>query len=387
MNFIGGIRLTDLVDIAVVAVLIAVAIGWLRRTRARMALFGLGILGAVYVTARFVGLQLTAWILQGFFAVLVIVLIVIFQEDIRRFFEQVAVWGLRRRAPVPPAGSADVILGAVTRLARSRSGAILVFPGRGPLDRHLEGGVPADARISEPLLLSIFDSHSPGHDGAVVVRGERIERFAVRLPLTTHQEALGPRGTRHAAAIGLSERCDALAVVVSEERGEVSTARNGVLHTLRSPADLAGELRAFLAEAAGDAPTRRPGERWAESVLALLLAILLWMVFAFGSTVIEVTRRAPVVAENVPPGYTIERVDPSEVELTLSGRRRDLYFSKPGDFRVRLDAFLVQFGRRELPLATDRVRVPRNVRVLQIRPDQVNLDVIGPPSPTTGEKR
>jgi DNA integrity scanning protein DisA with diadenylate cyclase activity len=97
--------------------------------------------------------------------------------------------------------------------------------------------------VSEPLLLSLFDPGSPGHDGTVLLRGSAVERFAVHLPLSADHAALGPGGTRHAAALGLAERCDAICLVVSEERGTVSVARDGQIRTLARPEDLLLELR------------------------------------------------------------------------------------------------------------------------------------------------
>ena len=130
-----------------------------------------------------------------------------------------------------------------------------MLPQREPIESHVEGGIALDGRLSEPLLLSLFDPSSPGHDGAVILRGAQIERFAVHLPLSVNRAALGPGGTRHAAALGLSERCDAICIVVSEERGTVSVARDGLLRVLARPQDLALELRRGARRARGGGAT------------------------------------------------------------------------------------------------------------------------------------
>jgi len=241
----------DLVDIATVGVLLFLAIRFVRRTRGRRALTGLTLLGGVYLLARALDLQLTASLFQGFFAVLVLVFVVVFQEDLRRLFEQLG--SLRRRGSRDRRGVdvSDVIVRAVARLAATRTGALIVLPQREPIESHVEGGIPIDGRLSEPLLLSIFDASSPGHDGAVVLRGAWIERFAVHLPLSVNRAALGPGGTRHAAALGISERCDAICVVVSEERGTVSVARDGALRVEAETIRIvrAGDVTALRAHA------------------------------------------------------------------------------------------------------------------------------------------
>ncbi|UCE85770.1 MAG: hypothetical protein JSU66_15810 [Deltaproteobacteria bacterium] len=131
-------RLTDVLDVSLVALILWAGIVWLRHTRARLALIGVMIVAAVYLAARRLDLELTAWILQGFFAVLVLILVVVFQDDLRRLFEQLAVWGLRRKPPATPLGVIDTLARAVARLAETRTGGLIVIPGREPLERHVE---------------------------------------------------------------------------------------------------------------------------------------------------------------------------------------------------------------------------------------------------------
>ena len=171
--------LGDLVDVLVVAALVWLALRYLRRTRAGPALLGLAMLGGVYLVANWFSLELTAALFQAFFAVLVLVMVVVFQDDLRRFFEQIGALGSRRRNREQRApDSLDVVARAVARLAASHTGALIVIAGREPMERHLEGGIALAGRLSEPLLLSLFDTSSPGHDGAAILRGALVERFA-----------------------------------------------------------------------------------------------------------------------------------------------------------------------------------------------------------------
>jgi hypothetical protein len=248
------------------------------------------------------------------------------------------------------------------------------------VDSHVEGGLMLDARLTEPLLLSLFDPHSPGHDGAVILAGDRATRFAVHLPLSTAHGRLGQRGTRHAAALGLAERTDALCIVVSEERGTVSVARDGRLRTLRTPQEVGDEIRGFLrrlAPAAGEpAPwVRRILETWREALLALPVAALLWFLAVPGATVTEVDREALVTVAGVPAAYEVQTVDPPSVRVTLSGRRRDLYFLGSSPVEVRVDAILVELGRRSFTLTPANVRPPPDVEVRAIRPDTVKISL------------
>jgi uncharacterized protein (TIGR00159 family) len=366
----------DLVDIATVGVLLWLAIRFVRRTRGRRALTGLTLLGGVYLLARALDLQLTASLFQGFFAVLVLVIVVVFQEDLRRLFEQLGTLrggGARARRGVDVN---DVIVRAVARLAANRVGALIVLPRREPIESHVEGGIALDGRLSEPLLLSIFDASSPGHDGAVILRGSQIERFAVHLPLSVNRAALGPGGTRHAAALGLSERCDATCVVVSEERGTVSVARDGEMRVLARPQDLAHELLA--ARGTHEAQVRQPWWReraGVDAVLAAAGALALWFVFVPGSALTEVTVPAAVKITNLPDELELESVDPAEVQVTLRGLRRELVLSEPDQVTVRVDGFLARMGRRTFAIAEDSVRRPEALDVVAVHPDRVKVSL------------
>jgi uncharacterized protein (TIGR00159 family) len=368
----------DVGDILLVALMLFGVILWLRRTRARRALLGLIAVVPVYLVAAGLEFQVTLRMVQGFLAVLVIVLVVVFQDDLRRFFERIGTWGLGERPALPSFDAVDALARTAGRLAETRSGALIVIPGGDPLDRHLEGGVGLQAQLSEPLLLSLFDTGSPGHDGAIVVSGDRVESFAVHLPLSTDHVAVGAGGTRHAAALGLAERCDALCIVVSEERGTISVARDGRLRVLQGAQELAGELRGFIARSTrgSEAPSLRwktVTRSWREAGLALGLGLALWFVFVPGSQSAVIVRSALVAVENLPMDYELVGIEPAEVQVSLSGPRR--LFLGGGRLRVRLDAWYVQLGRRTFQVTPAEVEHPPGFAVRGIAPETVRLTV------------
>ena len=382
IDLLRDVGLLDLVDIGVVAALAWVGLRLVRRTRARPALLGLGTLGAIYLAARQLGLQLTAAIFQAFFAVLVLVLVVVFQDDLRRIFEQVGAWVSRRRGEEPAGGPGDVLVRAVEQLAALRTGALIVVPGRELIDRHVEGGVELDGRISEPLLLSLFDASSPGHDGAVVLANDRVVRFAVHLPLSTDREQLAGLGTRHAAALGLSERTDALCIVVSEERGTISIASGGTLRGVERPRALAIELRKHQRPP----PEQKSAKGWLQprfrdALLAIGIAAGLWVVQVPGSVVTEVEVEAPVLVEKLPAELRLEGIEPDRVIIRLAGRRRDLVLARNGTVEVRVDALLARLGRRTFQITPALVEHPEGLEVTSIRPDRVKISIVEAESP------
>lgn len=177
-----NITFSEIIDVIFVAVLIYTATVWAQRTRAAFVVRGILVLGSIYLVARLLDLQMTAWVFQGFFAVFLIMIVVIFQEELRQIFERIAVWSLtRRRTPALRSSTADILVRTVDDLAKEKTGALIVIRGNDPIERHITGGIPLDGRVSEPLLRSIFDTHSPGHDGAVLIEQNRVTRFAVHL--------------------------------------------------------------------------------------------------------------------------------------------------------------------------------------------------------------
>lgn len=373
-----GVGLVDILDVAFVSVLLYAGIVALRHARAGLAVVGMGMFILASLIAREVGMQLTAWLLQGFLAIFVVVLVVLFQSELRQVFERIAGLGLRRGRPDPPGDHvASAIARACSELARRRVGALLVLEGDESVDRFVTGGTMLDGIPSDVLLLSLFEPSSPAHDGALVIRGARIVRFAAHLPLSDDREQLARRGTRHAAALGLAERTDALCIVVSEERGTISIARDGRLRELASPDALVDALHAFRrGNAVRSRRERLIGalrERWGERLAAVGLAAALWLVLVPGAQTIEVGYDVPIVVQNVPEGWVLDRVEPDHTRVVLSGPRRAFVFVDPGDVGIEIDAIVAALGRRTFELGEPQVRRPAALQLLRVDPARVKL--------------
>ncbi len=365
----------DVLDIAIVAALGWLLIRYMRATHARAAVVGLAVLGAIYFFATRLELEVTASILRAFFAVLVLILVVVFQDDLRRVFEQLGRFRPgQTQAPVDDEAH-DSLVRTVARLASTRTGALIVLPGEETLDRYLEGGVRLAGRLSEPLLLSIFDASSPGHDGAVLIRGDVVERFAIHLPLSGNHAELGAGGTRHAAALGLSERCDAICIAVSEERGTVSVARGGQLRVLSRPEDLALELRGADDDESDEAAPWWYGRR--DALFAIAGSVALWVLFVFGSDLHEATVTASVRINNLPDDLVLESVQPGTLEVKLRGQRRDFLLTEQDGVSVEIDAYLARLGRRTFSVSVDDVKKPNDLSIVDINPERVRISLRG----------
>ena len=363
-----------------VAVLLYTAIAFLKQTRAAFIIRGIFILAAIYIFARYLDLQLTAWLFQGFFAIFLIIIVVIFQEELRQIFERIAVWSLTSEDPSLRSDAADILIGTVADLAKDKIGALIVIEGKDPIARHIMGGIELEGKISEPLLKSIFDPHSPGHDGAVIIRNDQIARFAAHLPLSKDFRQLARVGTRHGAALGLAELSDALCIVVSEERGKISVARDGRLRQVDNTQELVSILQRFLREKYP--PSEHRGftfslvrENWLAKLVTFSLAVGLWYVLVPGSSTIEVTYRLPVQVENLPAELRVDEVQPNEVSATFTGPKRTFYFFDPGRLKVTVDLSSAEAGRKTMRLSEQNIRLPQNLILQQLNPVTVRISI------------
>jgi diadenylate cyclase len=237
------IGLRDLLDIALIAAIICWLLVWLRGTSAMSLLRGVAIVAALaLVLGNLFDLTVVNWLLRNSLTGLLIAIPIIFQPEIRRALERVGRTGIRTwRGRPTDEGLNAVIATTAGECSRLHQGALIILEGETGLQEYAASGVRLDALPSVPLFLSIFYSNSPLHDGAVIIREGKIAAASCMLPLSESAVSYAT-GTRHRAALGISERTDALAVVVSEETGEVSIAFNGRLSRLPDPSLLLPEL-------------------------------------------------------------------------------------------------------------------------------------------------
>ncbi len=374
------VRLVDLVDIVLVAALVTGLLVWVRKIRVGRVAGGLVVVVAVYLGARYLGLSLLSGLFEGTFALFILIGVVIFQRELRRSFETMWLPGFDRSGLVTSQQGQDVLVETLFSFASRGVGALIVMPGKESVEPHVSGGVELSGKLSRPLLHSIFDPHSPGHDGASILEGDRIARFAVHLPLSTNYQLLEDMGTRHAAALGLSEHCDAVCLVVSEERRLVSVARAGELTVMRS----APELRALLEEAQSPEKSELRSESnllawlrryWVESFLSLAVVAGLWFVLISGSVSIERTYQLPVRVVDVPTELELLAVRPEMVAVTFRGPSRDLRAATASDFDVTVDVALARIGQRGFAIRPEDIQRPPVLEIIEIQPGRIELTV------------
>ena len=247
-HFIGvfrSIQFKDIIDILVVAFLIYRILLLLQGTKALQMLAGLTVIILLYFFSEIFELLTLNWILHTFMSSLLILIIIVFQDDIRKALAKIGTVPIAR-IQTEYSFSIEEVVKAVTKLAEKKVGALIVFEREISLRDYLEGAVLLDAKVSEELLISIFNPKSPLHDGAVVISGGKLVAAGVVLPLSTNPDIAKDLGTRHRAGIGITEVSDAVSVIVSEERGEISLAVGGKISRDITPATLRKMLSQLL---------------------------------------------------------------------------------------------------------------------------------------------
>lgn len=243
VDIISELRWQDIFDIVLVTIIFYRILLIIKGTKAEKMLLGLGVLVIISFFSKYLELYTLDWIVSSFWGQVVIVVIVIFQPEIRRALARMGETSiLQSLTPAEELKSLEEIIRAIISLSNKKIGALIVIERDVSIKDYVEIGVPLDAKISKELLLSIFHPTSPIHDGAVVIKGNRVIAAGCFLPISLEAELSKDFGTRHRAGIGITEETDAVSLVVSEETGAISVGVNGKMESNFDMNTLRGKL-------------------------------------------------------------------------------------------------------------------------------------------------
>jgi len=360
--------------------LITTGIFFLYRTLLRLGTWKImaGILMAlvVFILANALNLKGIEWIYHNVSNVAVLGLIIIFQPELRKVLE--------KAVSVPPQRLKDqdialqsLIGETLMKLAQERCGAIIVFPGKEPIKEKISGGYQLNAVPSLPLILSIFDPNSPGHDGAVIIEGSKLTQFGVRLPMSQSTRLSEEYGTRHHAAMGLAEQTDALALVVSEERGTVSVFTNGEMQPMRTADEITQAIIAHQREMGflnrDSAPKIRKRTIFQISA-SLLIAVVFWSSLIVSQREV-VERVLPVNIDYTAPQGDLVLVGekPNEIKLYLSGPKSEIDNLATNPPSVKIDLSKMAKGSQTIIITSANLQLPKGITLLDTSPQQLKL--------------
>ena len=380
----------DIVDILFLAIVAYQLYVWFRGTRALRVLIGLVVLGGVYSLAKLWGLFLTTWVFQILWQVLIILLLILFQSEIRQVLEKVSpLRFLRSRRRVSSDALAKELAEVVFDLAREGTGALIVLERDNNPSEFLSAGQTIMALPNSVLIKSIFNHHAPAHDGAIILSQGRLTQMGCILPLSERENIPEQYGTRHRAALGLSERTDAVCIVVSEERGEVSTVVGGEITNQETPKVLASRIKDWFSIPEIPGPTFQGFlkgafvQNWGPKLGALILITLAWLILASQQEV-KTNITAQIRYSNLPSELVLDKSSTQAVRLTLSGRRHSIKALGNQEVRVQVGVGRLSAGTHTIRLSAKNVDLPLGIVIDQVIPQDVEVvlksrAVSGPP--------
>lgn len=375
LSFLLSIRWQDIVDVLLNSYILFRLYILFRGTMVIRVIAGLALLYMFQRVAVALGLIVTSWAMQGIIAVAALIIVIVFRNEIRNVLQaknlRALLWEFPQKSERTPI---DAIVEGVYELTRGRIGALMVLPGKDDLEEAVQGGVEWGGKISKEMLLSIFWNGNPVHDGAAILQGNRIPRVGTILPLSQRNDLPQYYGTRHRAAAGLAEKSDALILVVSEERGEVTAAKGSDITHIDDNLALRKVLQDHLGVVshplAGSERQRR--ELVVAAAICVLCMSAVWFSFAKGMetlTSIEV----PLEYLNRDANMQIVSTSANTVRLYLSGSSALLNSLRLDQVKAKLDLGKAVNGENHFSLGADNVVFPPGLRLNRIEPSEVNV--------------
>ena len=381
------IRWQSVADFLVLAVAFYALLRWARSARAMRIALGVVGLHALALLARRLDLVVTSWVLDAAAILAVLVLLLVFQPELRRAFMRLdTAFKHWPRPAVVGRTTTQSIAKAAFVMARDRIGALIVIARQDSINELLDGGVALGAAVSPELLEALFQKVSPLHDGAVIIQGDQLVRANVVLPLTQRRDVPTFYGTRHRAALGLAERSDALVVVVSEERAEVTLMNGGKIRQIADAAQLASALDGLLSPSAVKIEARLHRLLHANLGLkfsALGLAGVIWaMSFLAAGTTIR-TMTVPIELSDVPAGTQVTTQSADTLEIQVRGSPWVMDSVSLGRLVGRFDLGYLQPGWHTLRFQPQSLDLPPGIVVDRVTPATIRVEValLTPPHP------
>jgi len=371
------IRWQDVADIIIMSFLVYQLYSWFKHSKAFQVVIGLSSLGVVYLVTKNLGFFMTSWILQELGTVIFVLIIVIFQAEIRQALYRIS--PLRRifgRQDSSPSLDFTELSNAVFLLAASKTGAIIVFQRSEPIAEYITNGVPLDSSVNGHLIGCIFQDGSPLHDGALIIKNGRVVTASCHLPLSSSHAIPQHFGTRHRAGLGIAERSDAAVVIVSEERGEVSLALAHVIEKIDSAEELASRLASLLLlpdreEVHITMVKRIFGNFWPKLATVALVFICWLIITARQGEITSIT--VPVQFRNSPETLLLRNSSSEEVELQLKTFSSLIRLPKEGELAAEIDLSKTRVGNNKILFKKDDFALPSGVVITRINPSSIRV--------------
>jgi diadenylate cyclase len=383
-----NISLVEILDIALVSVGIYVVLLFIKQTRSYFLIGVASILIIISVLSQNLDLSLTRAILQPVSTLIFIVIAIVFQREIRRFFKWIAtgqshIFSFSPNKQITKGASGE-IAEALLFMAEKKIGGIIVFTGKQEIDDFLEGGQPLGGQITKEIILSIFDTSSAGHDGAIIVDNDSIKMFGVHLPLARDYSDYRKAGTRHRASAGITEDTDAIAFTVSEERGSISVYREGKATVVKDEEELRNILKGLTGEMEDEQTNFWKYflfNNLGAKATALSITLIIWILLTVQTGITQKEYTIPVSFQFIPNNLELDsKSGLKQITVTLEGKTRDINLVDPDKLEAKIDAKNFKAGYEDVTLTKSMINAPAFVDVVTISPKDISINLLDKPA-------
>ena len=374
-----NLRVNDLVDISLFSCFVYYVVKYfMAKPQRPLVTFSLFV-SFLYLFSRFFDLILISELLKLLFTVILVIVAIVFQRDIRRIIEHLSskISPLKDKQ-VPMVSHRDKIATTIKNLAAKKVGAILVFTGNSPVNTMITGGKLLYSHLDSDLVESIFDARTPGHDGAMLIENGSIIRISCQLPLSKGTKLSPNLGTRHSAALGLSERSDSLIFVVSEERGSVSIAENSRLIYDVSDKFIEFKLSHYFKMKQRKVRSKVSlFESFKKNIplkaSSVVIAALAWALTIYDPGISYTSFMMPIEVRNLRSEFMIDSISDDIVKVTLSGPSSYINQLKKTTQKIILDFQKAEDGKTIFSSADFKLDFPKNITVHGYQPNTISV--------------
>ena len=380
LAILSNIGLPDVLDILFISMVAYQLYTWFWGTKAFKALIGIVLLSGIFIVAKAWGLFLTTWVFQILWQVFVILLIILFQKEIRQMLERfnpLKTFGLKQ-------GSAtdtwiSEFAGWAFDAAAKKIGALIIFERTDLVFDLITKGISMECDPQPEILNSIFYKESPLHDGAVLISKGKILKISCYLPLSAREDLPQEWGTRHRAALGLTEQCDAWVMIISEERGEISFVGDQEIQKVKDQKELSRIIEDVIL-VKKEAHTNIKGKikswftrRYKIKAIVFALVFILWMVLA-GQQNFEKKIDLPLNFKNIPAELMVSQPKDPKISITFRGLRKDVSLLNKNNVLTSIDLFSARLGTTFYSINTGNLTLPNDrIDVVNISPARIEL--------------
>jgi len=383
INLLKNLQIKDVVDTAILSFMIYLLLYIFYKSKIWPILLSLLVFLIIYLISIIFNLNTTKVFFQIFSNFILIIIVIIFQKELRNLFEKLGLSIQRRNFNrIKIKNQVDSLIKSLKYLSENKIGGLIVLEGEKQLDYFISQGITLNSDINKEILISIFNKNSPLHDGAVIIDKNKIKKAAVHLPLAENYNFDIKKGTRHRAGVGITEISDAISLIVSEETGSISVSKNGNLDYKVDEDKLTKILNDYykIENKFKKILTLNYKDILISifiALLSILISFLIWTSLNYNRAKIQKIFEIPIEFKNLKDDLVIKEINPSKIKIIVSDYETSLKFIKEEAFKIIIDLNEFETGKHRLSLTPEQViNIPKTTEIINFEPKFIKFSIV-----------